>query len=349
MAWGVSLKQNNLIRDMVNKAWLDFRAGGAGLLAPAPFITLAEWIPEFESLHIPGVKPKSQKIYRELLKFIKRSSITPKRLDEINKADFKTLIEESPTMISGRSKNALMIMLRNLLVTAKEYRKLHLDIESLDFYPTNRTIRDYTIEEEVAYFSAIEDDHFRCLVTLLRTTGMRPGEIVAMRWERNFDWVHGTIIVHEGKTDHVRRTVDLSRDMIDTLAAIGIDREGWVVPARSEKNKIGHMADAWYSELHKSTMKKAGFQSVNEDGRRLVLYGWKHTFATDCVQNGIDLGVLQQMLGHTHIATTMQYVNVRSQAVLDGYKKIQQRVHENVQRKRFRIIKKTGTTAKSKI
>jgi site-specific recombinase XerD len=96
-------------------------------------------------------------------------------------------------------------------------------------------------------------------------------------------------------------------------------------------------------------MKKAGLERVNEDGRRLVLYGWKHTFATDCVHNGIDLGVVQQMLGHAHISTTMQYVNVRSQAVLDGYKKIQQTMYETVQRKKLRVVKKTGTTNQSKV
>ena len=46
---------------------------------------------------------------------------------------------------------------------------------------------------------------------------------------------------------------------------------------------------------------------------------FRHTFGTDMVRNGISLPVLQQLMGHTHIRTTMLYVQLAPQDVWHEY------------------------------
>jgi integrase/recombinase XerD len=43
-------------------------------------------------------------------------------------------------------------------------------------------------------------------------------------------------------------------------------------------------------------------------GQRRYLHRWRHTFATNLLQSGIDIKSLQVLLGHKNIATTEKYL-----------------------------------------
>ena len=80
-------------------------------------------------------------------------------------------------------------------------------------------------------------------------------------------------------------------------------------------------------------MTTAGLRSLFRNHRlrtqvcRANPHRFRHSFAVDMVRNGISLPALQQLMGHAHIRTTMQYVQLAPQDVWREYARaVQNRV-----------------------
>lgn len=44
--------------------------------------------------------------------------------------------------------------------------------------------------------------------------------------------------------------------------------------------------------------------------RKVTIYGLQHNFATDLIENGLDILHLQKLLGHSEIRSTMEYLHL---------------------------------------
>ena len=66
----------------------------------------------------------------------------------------------------------------------------------------------------------------------------------------------------------------------------------------------------------------------------------RHTFATRCVENGMNIKTLQKILGHTNYKTTMDiYTHVTDDVLFKEIKKLRTEI---TKRKMFQLIQKTG-------
>ena len=109
------------------------------------------------------------------------------------------------------------------------------------------------------------------------------------------------------------------RDASEVLERrIAKSKTGYIFPARRPKTKN-------YDVMHESCLRK-GHDAIVEKYFKdapFVLYDFRHTFATRCVQAGCELSVLKELLGHTSILTTAHYIHPARQQKIDAMDKLE--------------------------
>ena len=191
-------------------------------------------------------------------------------------------------------------------------------------------------EDEVSRFLAFAQPHrlYGLFYTAV-VTGMRRGELVALRWQDvdtvrnrlhvrlNAVDVHGTVHVGVPKTKASCRIVHVQEDDIRALsvhrerqkeerALLG---EAWSDLGLVFPSQLGtHLNPRNLSRLFERLVKDAG---VTEMG----VHGLRHTHASLLIKNGVDVGIVSERLGHTSPGFTRNvyqhlYDEQRSQAAL---------------------------------
>jgi len=158
-----------------------------------------------------------------------------------------------------------------------------------------------TLEEEREYFKrAARNQNLYDLARLIRNQGMRPEEVVSLR-KGDIDLARGQLMVRSGKTKAARRTLNLTAESLSILARRCQDPSVWIFPSDRKSGK------------HMSRMNGAHDTACAEKkGRRalhFVLYDFRHTFATQMAQAGVDLATVAAILGHNSLRVVQKYVH----------------------------------------
>eukprot|EP01037_Dinobryon_pediforme_P013669 gene13669-13785_t len=150
-----------------------------------------------------------------------------------------------------------------------------------------------------------------CLVELLYATGLRVSELVAL--PRTAALTRESFLTVIGKGGR-ERLVPLSepsrvamRDYLDAIAqsdgkTAGQAKSKWLFPSDSDS---GHFTRQAFARDLKSVAAKAGISAA-----RISPHVLRHAFASHLLQNGADLRIVQELLGHADISTTQIYTHV---------------------------------------
>ena len=176
------------------------------------------------------------------------------------------------------------------------------------------------IDEIARFLDAAIDTSFYVLFVTLLYTGLRRGELLALKW-RNLDLEKGSLIVvetayklgtgeyviKEPKTAHSRRTVSLSPALVALLREYRADQELLRVQLgigladndfafiRHDGSPINPNA---VTHAFQRVIKKAGLKHVR-------LHDLRHTHATLMLKAGEHPKIVSERLGHANIGITL--------------------------------------------
>lgn len=156
----------------------------------------------------------------------------------------------------------------------------------------------------------------RSLVEVLYSTGCRLSEIANMR-RKDIDWPTGSIRVI-GKGDK-ERIVYLNPKAIFHLKAYLEDCEEYDNDCEflftTDKRPHRQMGTRTIQDTVDRITKRS-----NVD-KRVTPHVFRHTMATLAMENGIELGDLQQLLGHSNPGTTLRYAAVSEERKHNAHKR----------------------------
>jgi integrase len=183
-------------------------------------------------------------------------------------------------------------------------------------------VRFLSMDELEALLRSVAGDDLgrveRALYLAAATTGMRQGELIALRW-RDVDWTAKRIRVRRNyvrgeygtpKSKRSSRAVPL----IDRLAGeldrlsrtTGFDGDDELVFAHPA---TGHPLDrSKLLKRFKAAMRRAGIGHRLGDGG-ITFHSLRHCFGTAMAAQGVPMRTLQELMGHRDFATTLIYAD----------------------------------------
>lgn len=159
-------------------------------------------------------------------------------------------------------------------------------------------------EEVKCLLDAIGNLKHRAIVTVLYSSGIRMSELLSLR-SVDIDSDRMVIRVRQGKGNKDRDTI-LSRKTLELLRVYY--RHTYPKPEKylfEGQDRPGIKYSA--SSVRKILKRAAGRAGIEKDIGAHVL---RHTFASHMLEQGTNLKILQQLLGHKCIKTTMVYLHV---------------------------------------
>lgn len=155
-------------------------------------------------------------------------------------------------------------------------------------------------DESESRFKIITKMRDKLILTLLYSTGLRVSELVNLI-TKDIDFEERTIIIRgKGDKDRVVLFDKNTKDLILKYLDLRKNEHKYLFV-----NKKGMPITPRYIQLMiKKYGEKAGIK------KKITPHVLRHSYATHLLKNGVDIRVIQQLLGHSSLSTTQIYTNV---------------------------------------
>lgn len=282
-------------------------ADGHRLASRAPLFT--EWAGEFVDTYAAvnnkpsEVDSKRQIVRDHLVPFFGSMRLDAIGVQHVEKFKARQLGGEEP--LKPKTINNHLTVLRRLLVVARDWGKLGAvpAIRWLKVPPPEFRFLDAAEGQRLVAGAASE---WRSLMVVALRTGLRQGELLALRWE-DVDLVACRLVVRRSVTrgrvgtpkSGRTRTVDLSDEAVSALRVLPTRlRGGWVFGDGERLLTKGETKWPLYSACRRAGLARCGWHVL------------RHSFASQLVMAGVPLKAVQELLGHRTIEMTMRYAHL---------------------------------------
>lgn len=269
-----------------------------------------------------GVSEITVKNYREDFKIFLLSFPDVKTANDLNVDMLPEFVRRQDEL--ARSSSTILrrySLLRNYFSFLNEENILHEEIPDVDkpksskrlpFVMSNEEVDELLEAPDISKDNGMRD---RAMLELMYATGLRVSELLSLRF-RNVNMQNGLITVY-GKGNK-QRSVPVSSFALEFLRKY-IDGPRKRVKGSKDTDIIFLNRDGkalsrtyFFMQVKRYAEEKGIDSSVSPHTLR-------HCFATHLLENGASLRAVQEMLGHSNIATTQIYTEVSTKRIMSAY------------------------------
>lgn len=295
-----------------------------GQLVASSSQTLGDYLESWIEEKRLGMKPGVYPVWRNMLSKHIVPDLGSYQLQALRREHVQAWIKlMSQKQLKASSIHQVYIVLHVALSEAEKIGKIgvhpcqHIALPRIE--EEEMSVLDLEQARTFLAFLAREHHSLEALFALAITTGMRRGELLALRWsdvdfeaaeihiQRTVQYVnHDGYKVHEPKTRGSRRTVMLPRDTVRILREhrmrqLEENASALLFPGTTGSFRAAHGVNM----ALKRALTKAGLPEIR-------FHDLRHTAATLLLRSGASLKSVQKTLGHSNIQTTMRYLHVLS-------------------------------------
>ena len=166
-------------------------------------------------------------------------------------------------------------------------------------------------KEEVARVLALAEGELRSLVLVGLWTGLRLGDACRLRWDA-FK-ADGAVEVKTAKTGAVVR-LPAAR----LVAELGKRGEGYVMPGLAaaygrDSSAVSKRVTDLFARAGIATREKR--KGWHQSRPTASFHSLRHTFVTRCVEAGVPVAVVRELVGHTRETMTEHYSHISAEAM----------------------------------
>ena len=265
--------------------------------------TIKEHAETFVDTYKPGSKPSVKREKRRILKTHLLPIFGAKKIEDLKQLDIDAFAKsELDRGLTIKTVNEYLAVLSTLIRYVQGEKPKHLRFKLDGMMGEITAVASADVEKLLER----ADDVERAIVLLAAEAGLRVGEIRGLQWT---DLKGEQITIRRAldrQTDEIiapkhnkPRTVPMSPRLVSALASL--PRLGLWVIAESD----GSLAD--YELL--SGCVNALYDRAGVERPKKPMHCLRHTYGTVMARR-VPLPVVQKLMGHSDIATTMRYVDV---------------------------------------
>ena len=176
--------------------------------------------------------------------------------------------------------------------------------KQLPMYRTRRKMKDVLTKEELSTFFNVCDNYmYKTIFMMIYGSGLRISEAVNLRVE-DIESKKMRIFVRAGKGGKERYTV-LPQTSLEML------REYY--KKYQPKHPEGYLFLNSEGNSLKVERTRVFFRRYRRKAKiddKFVVHSLRHSFATDLIERGADILEVKELMGHSNIRSTMEYIHV---------------------------------------
>ena len=318
-------------------------------------MTVDAWFDYWQKNIVSDRAPNTRRNHRERYKFNIQPVVGTMLLSEVKPMHCKMILNRMEETYAGGTILQTYIAMGSMFRAAVDndlIRKHPMDgIRFSAPVKEKDNIRFLTVEEQKRFLQTARRSHNYYQYALILETGLRTGELIGLTWDvvdlekktltvnKTLEYRHKQKYWRAGppKTAHSYRTIPLTERAVEILKTVQemrpmrkesklLDQELEFKDLRSGRKKKLVMKDLVFinwrtGEPAKNSSYDTHLYKLCEEAgiEPFCMHALRHTYATRAIESGMQPKVLQQLLGHASIKTTMDtYVHVTDETLAKG-------------------------------